>query len=147
MLLGTFPCFLGDQLKVDKQDKRQKQGVGDKKGGTSNLEGQDHTSASEASKRIFSASARDLVTGLFPRTRSTFYAPDHHPRQFRDMGVHRPVLLFLGLFENAKENLKNTKDSPHLANPLKIQENKQKTLKKTKEISSKKTPRPQKHQG
>ena len=28
-----------------------------------------------------------------------------------------PVLLFLGLFENAKENLKNTEDFSHLANP------------------------------
>ena len=28
-----------------------------------------------------------------------------------------PVLPFLGLFENTKENLKNTKDFSHLANP------------------------------
>ena len=49
-----------------------------------------------------------------------------------------PVLLFLGLFQNAKENLKNTKDFPHLAYPPKTLENKQKTLKKTKENPSKK---------
>ena len=30
---------------------------------------------------------------------------------------HNPVLLFLGLFENTKENLKNIKDFSHLANP------------------------------
>ena len=30
-----------------------------------------------------------------------------------------PVLLFLGLFENTKENLKNTKDFSHPANPKK----------------------------
>ena len=28
-----------------------------------------------------------------------------------------PVLLFLGLFENTKENLDNIKDFSHLANP------------------------------
>ena len=33
------------------------------------------------------------------------------------LSVSIPVLLFLGLFENTKENLKNTKDSPHLVNP------------------------------
>ena len=51
---------------------------------------------------------------------------------------HNPVLLFLGLFENTKENLKNTKDFSHLYEPLKALENKQKTPKKTKEFRSKK---------
>ena len=55
---------------------------------------------------------------------------------------------FLGILgpegpENGRSGLKNF---PHLVNPQ-ILENKQKTLKKTKEIPSKKTPRKQKHQG
>ena len=48
-----------------------------------------------------------------------------------------PVLLFLGLFENTKENLKNTKDFLILRTQ-ESPENKQKTLKKTKEFRSKK---------
>ena len=34
-----------------------------------------------------------------------------------NQGPLNPVLLFLGLFENTKENLKNTKDFSHLPNP------------------------------
>ena len=47
---------------------------------------------------------------LFPATR---------PYWESGYSVLDPVLLFLGLFENTKGNLKNTKDFSHLANPWK----------------------------
>ena len=49
------------------------------------------------------------------------------------MSASNPVLLFLGLFENAKEDFENVKDFSHLANPYKPLEI---TLKNTKEFRS-----------
>ena len=42
--------------------------------------------------------------------------PHLHRNAFGKVLVVYPVLLFLGLFKNTKENLKNTKDFAHLAN-------------------------------
>ena len=59
-----------------------------------------------------------------------------------------PALLFLGLYEKTKENLKNTKQeflSP--CEPLETLKEKQKTLTKTKGFRRKKNTKETKHQG
>ena len=58
-----------------------------------------------------------------------------------------PVLLFLGLFENTKENLQNTKDFSHRANPQKPCKTSRKHSKRPRKFPRTKTPRKQKHQG
>ena len=49
--------------------------------------------------------------------RRRFSQENQHPNYYR--GSEFPVLLFLGLFKNTKENLKNTKDFSHPASPSK----------------------------
>ena len=64
--------------------------------------------------------------------------------------MHFPVLLFLGLFENTKENLKNTKEfekfSPkeNLKNPVKQAGNTRKDQGNSQEENTKETKTPRK---
>ena len=62
------------------------------------------------------------------------------PPPYRETGaaIPLPVLLFLGLFENTKENLKNTKDLSHGANPQKPCKTSRKHSKRPREIPRKK---------
>ena len=62
-------------------------------------------------------------------------------------GKLNPVLFFLGLFVNTKENLKNTKDLYHLTNPYKSCKISRKHPKRPRISAARKTPRTQKHQG
>ena len=52
-----------------------------------------------------------------------------------------PVLLFLGLFENTKENFKNTKDFSHRAKPQKPCKTSRKHSKRPRKFPGTKTPR------
>ena len=61
--------------------------------------------------------------------------------------VNYPVLLFLGLFENTKENLQNTKDFSPRANPQKPCKTSRKHSKRPRKFPGRKTPRKRKHQG
>ena len=54
-------------------------------------------------------------------------------------GKKNPVLLFLGLFENTKETLQNTKDFSHRANPQKPFKTSRQHSKRPKEFHRKKS--------
>ena len=60
---------------------------------------------------------------------------------------HFPVLLLLGLFENTKENLKNTKHFSHSENPQKSCKTSREHSTRPRKFSGRKRPRKQKHQG
>ena len=65
---------------------------------------------------------------------------------YRQNRQNVPVLLFLGLFENTKENLKTPRISLTLRT-LKNLGNRQKTPQRPRNSAATKTPRKQKHQG